>query len=194
MAAPRRAVFAEERAEVEVMFANVEKMNSLAKRIQGSANRLESSGSVIQTAVAPLMGNTSKLHAMNRSELYLHEHQEVLTLIDIDRTLKVIDQYRAPLDEQGSEDQTIRQDPDVVGLKRYIAALEKEEHNLGRLQASKLGANQAAIKERSALIKYGIRLLEDKFKQRLNAADVGQIEPLGNVMKGERSEPSTIKC
>ena len=48
MAAVRRAAFAEEAAEVEVLHANLEKMKSLSKKIQGSMSRLEVSGRTVK--------------------------------------------------------------------------------------------------------------------------------------------------
>jgi exocyst complex component 7 len=41
MVAPRKAALLEESAEVEVLFANMEKMKALTKKIQGSVNRLD---------------------------------------------------------------------------------------------------------------------------------------------------------
>jgi len=67
MAAPRRAAFAEESAEVEVLFANVEKVNALTKKIQGSMNRLDTSGSNVETAIGPIYGNTMRLQTLHKS-------------------------------------------------------------------------------------------------------------------------------
>ncbi|KAK3044661.1 exocyst complex component exo70, partial [Coniosporium uncinatum] len=61
----RKAAFAEESAEVEVLFANMEKLKSLTKKIQGSMNRLETSGSNVQEAIGPVYGNTQKLQVAN---------------------------------------------------------------------------------------------------------------------------------
>ena len=50
---------------------------------------------------------------------------------------------------------------------------------------SNLSANQSALKEISALVKYGSRQLEEVFKQTLlNTGAAGQIEPLHYIMKG----------
>ena len=67
MVAPRKAAFAEESAEVEVLFANMEKLKSLTKKIQGSLNRLETSGKSVQDAIGPIYGNTQRLQTMNSS-------------------------------------------------------------------------------------------------------------------------------
>jgi exocyst complex protein 7 len=70
MAASRRAAFAEESAEVEVLFANLEKLTSLAKKIQGSVNRLETSGRDLQKAMKPIHGNTKQLTQIHTSKCY----------------------------------------------------------------------------------------------------------------------------
>jgi exocyst complex protein 7 len=67
MVAPRKGAYAEESAEVEVLFANMEKMKALTKKIQGSLNRLETSGKTVQDAVGPIYGNTQKLQVTNSS-------------------------------------------------------------------------------------------------------------------------------
>ena len=67
MVAPRKAAFAEESAEVEVLFANMEKLKNLTKKIQGSLNRLETSGKSVQDAIGPIYGNTQRLQTMNSS-------------------------------------------------------------------------------------------------------------------------------
>jgi hypothetical protein len=67
MVAPRKGAFAEESAEVEVLFANMEKMKALTKKIQASKNRLETSGKTVQEAIRPVYGSTQKLQTTNRS-------------------------------------------------------------------------------------------------------------------------------
>jgi len=63
-----RAAYAEESAEVEVLLANTEKLKLLAKKIQGSIERLDNSGKQIQSAIKPIRGNTSKLQVTTNSE------------------------------------------------------------------------------------------------------------------------------
>ena len=62
MVAPRKAALLEESAEVEVLFANMEKMKTLTKKIQGSVNRLDASGKAVQEEIGPIYGNTQELH------------------------------------------------------------------------------------------------------------------------------------
>lgn len=64
----RRAAYAEESAEVEVLYANIEKLKSLTKKIQASLNRLETNGRGVQEAIVPIHGNTQKLQVTNKSK------------------------------------------------------------------------------------------------------------------------------
>jgi exocyst complex protein 7 len=67
MVAPRKSAYAEESAEVEVLFANLEKLNTLTKKIQGSTNRLDTSGKNVQTALGPIHGSTRQLKQIHTS-------------------------------------------------------------------------------------------------------------------------------
>ena len=67
MVAPRKAAYAEESAEVEVLLANMEKLKGLTKKIQGSLNRLEMSGKSVKDAIGPIYGNTQRLQTTNSS-------------------------------------------------------------------------------------------------------------------------------
>lgn len=62
-----RAAHTEESAEVEVLFANMDKLSHLTKKIQSSLGRLEASGRSVQDAIRPIYGNTSKLQVTNQS-------------------------------------------------------------------------------------------------------------------------------
>jgi exocyst complex component 7 len=186
MVIPRRAAHAEESAEVEVLFANLEKLNALTKKIQGSLNRLDTSGKNVQAAIGPVYGNTRVLQTTHRSKAGACYREAILTLVDIDRSIEVIEQFRAPLDRRDEEERILRADPRKVGVSDYISSLERLDRDLRRLQGSNLSANQASIKEGMALVKYGVRQLEDVFKQTLLATGSGgQIEPLHYITKGE---------
>jgi exocyst complex protein 7 len=69
MVAPRKGAFAEESAEVEVLFANMSKMQGLTRKIQGSLKRLDESGRAVQEAVGPIYGNTQRLQVTSKSGL-----------------------------------------------------------------------------------------------------------------------------
>ena len=67
-AALRKSAYAEESAEVEVLYANIDKLKSLTKKIQGSLNRLETNGRGVQEAIGPIHGNTNRLQVTNKSK------------------------------------------------------------------------------------------------------------------------------
>lgn len=93
MVAPKNTAFAEESAEVEVLYANLEKLNGLTKKIQGSMGRLNVNGRIVQEAMGPIHSNTQSLHAMNNN---------------IDKINDAIDRMRQPLDVKGHEEAIIR--------------------------------------------------------------------------------------
>ena len=68
MAPLSKAVLSEESAEVEVLFANMDKLKDLTKKIQGSLARLETTGQSVRTAVGPIQGDTGKLQITNTSK------------------------------------------------------------------------------------------------------------------------------
>ena len=96
MVAPRKAALLEESAEVEVLFANMEKMKTLTKKIQGSVNRLDASGKAVQEAIGPIYGNTQKLQIANTN---------------VDRIIDAIERLRGPREESAKEDRIIRAGP-----------------------------------------------------------------------------------
>lgn len=93
MVGTRNAAHAEESAEVEVLYANLEKLNALTKKIQGSMARLETSGKVVRDSIGPIYGNTQSLQVTNTN---------------IDKVNDSIDRMRQPLDTKGKEESIIR--------------------------------------------------------------------------------------
>jgi hypothetical protein len=93
MVAPRNAAFAEESAEVEVLYANLEKLKLLTKKIQGSLVRLETGGNVVKHAIGPIYSNTQSLQTTNSN---------------IDKINEAIDRLRKPLDAKNREEGIIR--------------------------------------------------------------------------------------
>ena len=67
----RNAAFAEERAEVEVLFAEAAKFDVISKRIKASLTRLESGGQIVKDSIGPIHSNTQSLHTMNDSKRVL---------------------------------------------------------------------------------------------------------------------------
>ena len=93
MVGAKNTAYAEESAEVEVLYANLEKLNRLTKRIQGSLVRLESSGKVVKEAIGPIYSNTQSLQITNSN---------------IDKVNDAIERLRQPLDAKSREEDVIR--------------------------------------------------------------------------------------
>ncbi|KAF1992381.1 hypothetical protein K402DRAFT_344623 [Aulographum hederae CBS 113979] len=169
MIAPRtrKAAFAEEKAEVEVLGANLEKLKGLTKKIQGSMNRLESSGKSVQEHVAPIYGNTQKLQIANSN---------------VDRILEAIGKIREPLDKGNREEQILRSNPKQVGVTDYIASIDRTTRALAELKKSNLRSNQQAIAELNGLMKTGMTQLQDVFRDILRE-DARPVEPLHYLTK-----------
>lgn len=167
MVVPRRAAFAEESAEVEVLYANLDTMKSLTKKIQGSMSRLDMSGKVVQDAIGPIYGNTQKLQTQNNN---------------IDRILEAIDRIREPLDMRNREERIIRGGPQKIGLNEYISSIDRTNQALRELKQSNLRSNQQAITELNGLLVVGIQQLEDVFRHFLQQ-DLQTVEPLHYITK-----------
>ncbi|KAH0260417.1 hypothetical protein KCU71_g21002, partial [Aureobasidium melanogenum] len=167
MAGPKRAAFAEESAEVEVLYANLSKMKSLTKKIQASMSRLETSGKTVEEAIGPIYGNTQKLQTTNAN---------------IDRVIMAIDRIREPLDMRNREEQVLRSSPQSVGLNEYIASIDRTRQALGDLKQTNLRSNQQAISELNGLLSVGSRQLEDVFQSTLRDG-VAPVEPLHFITK-----------
>ncbi|KAM0724289.1 hypothetical protein Q7P37_000171 [Cladosporium fusiforme] len=168
MAPARHAAYAEESAEVEVLYANLEKMKSLSKKIQGSMGRLDVSGKVVQDAIGPIYGNTQRLQTTNAN---------------IDRVTDAIDKARQPLDMRNREEQVLRDRPDRVGLDQYIASMDRTNRALRDLKATNMRSNQKAAADLSGLLEVGTRNLEQVFRDVVRQ-DSQPIEPLQQIMRG----------
>jgi exocyst complex protein 7 len=165
MAPARHAAFAEESAEVEVLYANLEKMKSLSRKIQGSMARLDVSGKVVQDAIGPIYGNTQRLQT---------------TTTNVDRITEAIEKARQPLDMRNREEQVLRDRPDRVGLSQYI---DRTNRALKDLKASNMRSNQKAAADLSELLEVGTRNLETVFRDVVRQ-DSQPIEPLQQIMRG----------
>jgi len=93
MVGPRNGMYAEESAEVEVLYANLGKLKTLTKKIQGSMARLETSGEVVKQAVGPVYNNTQVFQITNKN---------------VERINDEIEKLRQPLDAKGKEEDIIR--------------------------------------------------------------------------------------
>ncbi|KAK6391774.1 hypothetical protein LTR65_004268 [Meristemomyces frigidus] len=162
MVAPRRGVYAEEAAEVEVLNANVDKLKSLRKKIGASLARLEESGRTVQEAIGPVYGNTQRLQTMNTN---------------IERIQEVIEKFKAPLEQRDREERILRSRPDRVGLQEYMSSIDRTSLALRNLKTTNIKSNQQAVSDLSGLLQVGIQNLEDVFRDILRQ-ESQPIEPL----------------
>lgn len=163
----RKAAFAEESAEVEVLMANMDKLNSLSNKIQASMVRLEMVGRTVQEQIGPVHGNTQKLQTTNSN---------------IDRILAAIARVREPLDMRSREDRIIRSAPQRVGLSEYMASLDRTREALREMQQTNLKSNQQAASDLKGLLQYGNKQLEDLFRNILGDGQQS-VEPLHYITK-----------
>jgi len=168
MVGPRKAALLEESAEVEVLFANMDKMKALTKKIQGSVNRLDASGKAVQDAISPIYGNTQKLQIANAN---------------IDRVLTAMERLRAPREESEREESIIRAGPGRGDLDGYIASLDRTARSLSDLKRTNLRSNEKAIVQLSGLLKTGNKQLEDVFRGILQDSARDKVQPLEYVAK-----------
>lgn len=165
MVAQRHAAFAEESAEVEVLYASLDKMKSVSKKIQGSMSRLNETGRTVQDAIGPIYGNTQRLQAQN---------------VNIERILQAIEKVKQPLDMRNKEERILSNRPEKVGLTEYIASMDRTNQALRELKTTNLRSNQMAISELSSLLATGAGNLENVFRDMLRQ-DSQPIEPLKQI-------------
>ncbi|KAL4918189.1 Cullin repeat-like-containing domain protein [Aspergillus aurantiobrunneus] len=167
MVAPKNAAFAEESAEVEVLYANLEKLKLLTKKIQGSLVRLETGGNVVKHAIGPIYSNTQSLQITNSN---------------IDKINEAIDRLRQPLDAKNREEGIIRAGPQAEDLSQYLAAMKRVDSALVDLTSTNLKSNQKAIGEFTSLLGTGNTKLQDLLRLKLGQ-HVSPIEPLHYLTK-----------
>ncbi|KAJ6014059.1 hypothetical protein N7540_008650 [Penicillium herquei] len=168
MVAPRNTAYAEESAEVEVLYANLEKLNRLTKKIQGSMVRLETSGKVVKEAIGPIYSNTQSLQTTNSN---------------IDKVNDAIERLRQPLDAKMREEGIIRAGPQSSGgLSQYLSAMKRVEKALVDLNTSNLKSNQNAIADFNSLLGTGSNQLQDMLRSELKQ-NASPIEPLHYLTK-----------
>lgn len=169
MVAPRNAAYAEESAEVEVLYASLEKMKSVSKKIQGSLSRLNETGRTVEDAIGPIYGNTQRLQTQNAN---------------IDKILGAIEKVKQPLDMRNQEERIIRSRPERVGLTEYIASIDRTNQALRELKKTNMRSNQVAISDLSSLLAVGTGNLENVFRDMLRQ-DAQPIEPLKQITQGQ---------
>ncbi|KAL1966078.1 hypothetical protein VTN77DRAFT_4826 [Rasamsonia byssochlamydoides] len=163
----RNTAYAEESAEVEVLYANLDKLKVLTKKIQGSLDRLETSGRVVKDAIGPIYSNTQSLQITNSN---------------IDRINEAIEKLRKPVDAKAREEGVIRAGPQSAGVPQYLSALKRVDAALKSLTATNLRSNQQAIADLTALMNTGSGKLQDLFRSML-IQNVDPVEPLHYLTK-----------
>ena len=157
----------EERAEVEVLFAEAAKSENLSKRIKASMARLESGAHVVKEAIGPVFTNTRELQTVNRN---------------VDSILEFIEKLLAASDDKGREEQIIKEGPGAVGLTEYLASLKRIDRTLSQMSASNLRVNQQAIGDYNELLSKGNNSLQGLFNALLTE-DIRPVEPLHYITK-----------
>ena len=111
MVQARNAAFAEESAEVEVLFAEAAKFDNISKRMKASLARLESGAQVVQDAMGPVYSNTQDLQTMNGSMSQVPPRtlsRSNQFLSDIDKLLAAIDKMLLQTEDKAKEERIIR--------------------------------------------------------------------------------------
>ena len=78
---------------MEVLYANLDKLKVLTKKIQGSLGRLETSGRVVKDAIGPIYSNTQSLQITNSN---------------IERVNEAIEKLRKPVDAKPQDESVIK--------------------------------------------------------------------------------------
>ncbi|KAI9841539.1 MAG: exocyst complex component exo70 [Sclerophora amabilis] len=145
----------EDRAEVEVLFAHLEKTKQLSKKIQASSNQLETSGRNVQAAIGPIYGDTQRLQTIGTSE-----------------GSTFIPDIELPL----------RDSPHNTGLSEYLASLDRINEALSRLKTTNFRSNQQVISQLDGFVQSGHQQLEEFFRTLL-MDDSRPVEPLNYITK-----------
>ena len=68
MAKARNAAFAEEKAEVEVLYAQAQKHSEIGKKVAGLQARLQGGGRSVQESIGPIHDNTKEHQIVSASK------------------------------------------------------------------------------------------------------------------------------
>ncbi|MCJ1466479.1 exocyst complex component exo70 [Pseudocyphellaria aurata] len=167
MTKSRNAAFAEESAEVEVLFAEAAKFDNISKRIKSSLARLDGGAQVVKDSIGPVYSNTQSLQTMNDN---------------IDGILAAIEKMLVPSEDMGREEGIIRAGPAKVGLSEYLASLKRIDRALSQMMSKNLRVNQQAIGDFNELLSEGSTHLQNLFRSTL-ASNVQPVEPLHYITK-----------
>ena len=106
----RNAAYAEESAEVEVLFAEAAKFDNISKRIKASLSRLDVGTQTVRDSIGPVYSNTQGLQTVNDSTKQGKPSSKEANPceLDIDRILEAVDKMLEPSGDKGREERIIR--------------------------------------------------------------------------------------
>ncbi|KAI4236149.1 MAG: hypothetical protein LQ349_002736 [Xanthoria aureola] len=163
----RNADHAEERAEVEVLFAEAAKLDTISRKIKASSARLDDRGHLSKHAVEPVYSNTRSLQTMNGN---------------IDKILDAIDKMLGPSEDKAREERIIRAGPDPKGITDYLASLKRIDRALSQMSSTNLRVNQQAIGDFNELLSEGSSHLQALYRSILDD-ELQPVEPLNYLVK-----------
>ena len=167
MVGPRNADYAEERAEVEVLFAEAAKLDTISRKIKASSARFDDRDRLSKNAAKPVYSNTYSLQTMNGN---------------IDKILDAIDKMLGPSEDKGREERIIRAGPNPKGIPDYLASLKRIDKALAQMSSTNLRVNQQAIGDFNELLSEGSGQLQVLFRSIL-ADELHPVEPLNYLVK-----------
>ena len=167
MAIARNAVYAEEKAEVEVLKGQVAKYEDISKRLRGLQGRLQGDGRNVSESIGPIHDNT-------------RENQIVAS--NIDKLSGYIEEMLVSGQDKAREESIIRAGPQKAGIDEYLAAMKRLDRALEHMTASKMRVQQQTVGDYNELLSEGISKLQDVFGAMLSEK-AQPIEPLHFITK-----------
>ena len=167
MAKARNAAHAEESAEVEILFAEAAKFDSISRKMKASLARLEDGGQIVKDSIGPVYSSTQSLQVVNSN---------------VDKMLNAIDKMLVPGQDIGREKQIIRAGPERSGITGYLASLKRIDRAISQLSSSNLRVNQQKLRDCNELLSEGSERLQKLFRSTL-AENAKPLEPLHYITK-----------
>lgn len=211
MAKAWNAVHAEEKAEVEVLFADAAKYSDLGKRLKALQASLEGGGRTVRDAIGPVHNNTRDHQIMIHSKTALQLNNLKLTgsetLRDsMPKLTRCWSLVKTRARRRGSFELGmslsyqylslyIHADcscsPAKVGLTEYMASLKRVNRALCQMTATNIRANQQAIGDFEKLLNEGSTTLQGLFRSTL-LEYAKPVEPLHYITKSEHGIPQSL--
>lgn len=188
---------------MEVLLANMDKLKVLTRKIQGSIQRLETSGKNVQDAIQPIHGNSAKLQITTTSSSFENIHWSGSDLHAAryrsykrrHRKNQKTTRYEASRRSYNTARVSAQRKPSVErlpdfycsilrtgNLETYIASMDRTYQALGELNKSEMRANQQVVDEFNDLLRVGSQELSATFRDTLSA-ESRPLEPLHYITK-----------